>query len=331
MHVSENPTIYVIHENDAWLVPLREAFKELGQDFVEWHFGNGDTFDFSEEPPKGIFYNRMSASSHTRDHRFAAEHTHAVLEWLDLHERRVVNNSRALALEISKVRQYAALQKHGIKVPRTAIGSYDFNHHTKNKQNLLEIARKTFGDSKFITKHNRSGKGLGVHLFQNISGLGAYLESDSILKSDEERPVDGVLLLQEYIQAPQPEIFRAEFVGGEFQYIVRIDTSKGFELCPADQCNLECPIKSRPGFEIKKDEEIEEDEWSLIGNIGRFLKNNGIEIAGVEYIRDRDSNKLLVYDVNTNTNYNPMAERNAGKRNMLKIAEFLTEELHKLN
>jgi glutathione synthase/RimK-type ligase-like ATP-grasp enzyme len=268
----------------------------------------------------------MSASSHTRDHRYAAEHTHAVLEWLDLHERRVVNNSRALALEISKIRQYAALQKVGIKVPHTAIGSYNPVHHEKSKKTLVELAKKTFGDSQFITKHNRSGKGLGVHLFVDPTDLEKYIDSDEVQHSDTERPVDGVFLLQEYITAPEPEITRAEFVGGEFQYVVRIDTSSGFELCPADQCQ----VRKKPGFVIAPEQDIQEDEWKLIHSIGKFLEGNGIEISGVEYIRDRETNDLLVYDVNTNTNYNPVAERNAGKRNMLKIATFLTEELEKL-
>ena len=44
----------------------------------------------------------MSASSHTRGHRYAAELTAAVLAWLKRHDRRVVDGSRALDLEISK-------------------------------------------------------------------------------------------------------------------------------------------------------------------------------------------------------------------------------------
>ena len=61
----------------------------------------------------------MSASAHTRDHRFGPELTHAVLNWLEGHGRRVVNTHRALYLEVSKVAQYAALNKAGIKTPRT--------------------------------------------------------------------------------------------------------------------------------------------------------------------------------------------------------------------
>lgn len=66
----------------------------------------------------------MSASSHTRDHRYAAEYTGAVLAWLERHGRRVVKSGRALQLEISKVAQYQALAAQGIRTPRTvaAIG-----------------------------------------------------------------------------------------------------------------------------------------------------------------------------------------------------------------
>lgn len=60
------PTIYIIHENDKWVEPLREAFNSLGIHFVEWHLGKGGAFDFSSIPPEGVFYSRMSASSHTR-------------------------------------------------------------------------------------------------------------------------------------------------------------------------------------------------------------------------------------------------------------------------
>ena len=100
--------IHVLHENPLWLPPLAEAFNRRGLSWTEW-FMDGGIFDLSVPPPEGIFYNRMSASSHTRDHRYSAELTAGVLAWLAAHGRRVVNGSGALDLEISKARQYAAL------------------------------------------------------------------------------------------------------------------------------------------------------------------------------------------------------------------------------
>src|SRR5215467_6542796 len=115
---TSTPKIYVIHENDAWVEPLRHAFATLDLAYEEWFLAEG-LLDLAEPPPEGVFYNRMSASSHTRGHRYAAELTGGVLAWLELHGRRVVNDSRALRLEISKVAQYAALEAHGIRTPRT--------------------------------------------------------------------------------------------------------------------------------------------------------------------------------------------------------------------
>ena len=78
------------------------------------------SLDLSSIPPLGIFYNRMSASSHTRGHRYAPEYTATVLNWLEFHNRRVINNSKALNIELSKSLQYKELQKEKIKVPKTA-------------------------------------------------------------------------------------------------------------------------------------------------------------------------------------------------------------------
>jgi len=70
--------IYVIHENDAWVEPLRAAFAALGEPYDEWFLSDG-LVDLTQPPPEGVFYNRMSASSHTRGHRYAPELTAAVL------------------------------------------------------------------------------------------------------------------------------------------------------------------------------------------------------------------------------------------------------------
>src|SRR4029453_13131439 len=153
-------SIYVIHENDAWVEPLRAAFGEIGAPFEEWFLSEGQ-LDLSQSPPQGVFYNRMSASSHTRDHRYAAELTGGVLAWLESHGRRVVNNGRALQLEISKIAQYTALADFAIRTPRTiaAVG----------RDNIVAAAQRMRG--AFITKHNRAGKGLGVKLFHDVEAL----------------------------------------------------------------------------------------------------------------------------------------------------------------
>jgi len=101
--------IYIIHENDEWVEPLRKELQEINAPFEEWHLGKRNV-DHLDKPPQGVFYNRMSASSHTRGHRYAPEYTAVVLNWLEKNKRRVINNSRALSLEVSISLQYKVFE-----------------------------------------------------------------------------------------------------------------------------------------------------------------------------------------------------------------------------
>jgi len=311
--------IHVIHENAAWLEPLATALDAEKLPWRDWFLDRG-AFDLSQPPPDGVFYNRMSASSHTRDHRYAAELTAAVLAWLAGHGRRIVNGPRALDLEISKARQYAALEACGIRTPRTVL--------VAGADLLVAAADRHFPGAPVILKPNRGGKGLGVRLFHTPHALAAYVAAP-----DYQAPIDGLHLLQQYIRSPEALITRAEFVGGKFLYAVEVDTSDGFELCPADVCQVGdafCPAgpgditASRAKFTI-----IDGIDPAQRARYEAFLAANGIEVAGIEFIRDADS-AVYTYDVNTNTNYNAEAERVAGRSAMVALAKFLGGELAKV-
>lgn len=300
--------IYVIHENHEWTDPLRVELSARELPHEDWFLDEGK-LDLSQPPPEGVFYNRMSASSHTRNHRYAPEYTAAVLAWLEGHGRRVINSSRALQLEVSKVAQYATLEEHGVRTPRTitVVGTRD----------LLAAADSFAGP--FITKHNRAGKGLGVRLFQNTEELATYARS-----TEFEEPIDGITLIQQYIKSPKPFITRCEFVGGDFLYAVRVDTSDGFLLCPADECQDEgafCPTEPRSKFEI-----VQGFNDAIIESYQRVLQANSVHIAGIEFIVD-DKGRKYTYDINTNTNYNSTAEAASGRSGMAAIAEYLGAQL----
>ena len=307
--------IHVIHENAAWLEPLADALDRQGLPWRDWFLDRG-VFDLSRPPPEGVFYNRMSASSHTRDHRYAAELTAAVLAWLERHGRRVVNGSRALDLEISKARQYAALEAVGIRTPDTVL--------VAGKELLLAAAQQHFAAGAFVLKPNRGGKGLGVRLFHTVDALGSYIDG-----LDYEPPVDGVHLLQEYVWAPAPVITRAEFVGGRFIYAVEVDTSDGFELCPADACavgDTACPSTEGP---LAKFTSVHDIDAALKRGYEAFLSANDIAVAGIEFVTD-SSGAVYTYDVNTNTNYNREAEIRAGRSAMTALARYLGDELSRV-
>jgi glutathione synthase/RimK-type ligase-like ATP-grasp enzyme len=176
-------------------------------------------------PPAGLFWSRLSASAHTRTDPHVKEYGRAVLDWLAAAGRRVINGRGVYELEVSKIRQHRELAGRSFDVPRTAAAF--------GPQALVEAAGGF--TPPFITKHNQGGKGLGVRRFDSHAELEAA--ADEFAPGGANAPIDGITLIQEYVQPAQPFITRAEFIGGRFHYAVRVDVSGGsFELCPADAC-----------------------------------------------------------------------------------------------
>src|SRR6266705_6281925 len=266
--------VYVIHENPDWYAPLGVAFDDAGVPHEQWLAGDG-VLDLGSVPPDGVFWSRMSASAHTRGHPHAKDLTRGMLCWLEAHGRRVVNGRRVLELEMSKVDQLAALRAAGFDVPRTVA--------VAGLAELPAAARKL--PVPFISKHNQGGKGLGVRLFESHDEFDAYLAAPGY-----QAPADGVTLLQEYLRAAEPFITRVELVGGEFIYAITADTARGgFELRPADACAIDqAPgaglFALRAGF-----------AHPVTGRYREFARDQGIEIAGFEFIEteeDRKSTRL---------------------------------------
>ncbi|MGO2111604.1 MAG: ATP-grasp domain-containing protein [Pseudoclavibacter sp.] len=338
--------VYVLHDNPEWIPPIAEAFEAEGVPLIEWPLSGG-TIDLAAEPPAGVFWSRLSASSHTRGNALAKEQARATLRWIEGHGRRVVGGTRVLELEVSKVAQHAALTRAGFDVPRTIAV---FVGPTGDAADPREQARTL--EAPFITKHNQGGKGLGVQRFETHDEFDAAWEAGTI-----EQPVDGILLLQEYLASADPFITRAEFVGGEFLYAVRVDTSGGsFELCPAEACAIPQPglapaacaipgttgdgttggtvgdtsaeitapdalidLAAPPMFQRRDDVDA---AHPLIAKLSAFLREEGIEIAGVEFIETADG-RLVPYDINTNTNYNPDVEHDGAASGARTVARFM--------
>lgn len=302
------PKIYILYENEEWLVPLAQALEALGLPYEGMKVIEGGVA-LDQVPPEGVFFNRLSASAHTRGHTGSVSLGGAILRWLEHHGRRVINGRDVLDLEVRKFDQYALLEAAGIKVPKTIA--------TTGKTALVEAAEKigAAGDGSFIVKPNRGGKGLGVRLFDDVDALKLALVNGE----DDFASTDGIQLVQEYIKGKEARILRNEFIGGQYYYSVEVNTEDGFELCPADAC---CIIDAKPQGE--KFRILDGFRHPLADKYAQFLKVNGIEVAAFETIEAQDGT-LYTYDINTNTNYNSAAQdaSNGDFDAYGKLAEFL--------
>ena len=301
------PTVHILYENAAWLPPLTEALKAEGFPIRLWPV-DGGLIDPSEEPPEGLWINRISPSSHTRGHHHSVGLTREWLSWLRVHRRRVINGLEAFELEMSKLRQDMALRRHGILTPKTVLAV--------GRDQILDAAARFEGP--FITKHNQGGKGLGIRQFTDVASLRAYLDSDAF----DEGP-DGKLILQEFIEAAEPVITRVEVVGGEMIFAMNSSTEEGFELCPSDACQATpasvCPGEA-PSSKFSPATLSADDP--LVQKYLRFCALEGVEVAGIEFITDRHGRRST-YDVNGTTNYSSGVERAVGVDGMRELAKYI--------
>jgi phosphoglycolate phosphatase-like HAD superfamily hydrolase len=294
-------TVHVLHENPEWMPPFAAAFAAEGVDWDET-LVTGGSLDLTAEPPPGLWWSRMSASAHTRGHTAAAEHARALLDLLEAYGRRVVNGRAVLDLELSKVRQLALLRAAGVAVPRTIAVVGD-------RPDDLLAAAAAIGPP-VVVKPNRGGKGLGVTRFDSVDELAAAL-------SALDQPVDGVLLVQEYVEPSRPRITRAEIVSGELVYAITADTERGgFQLCPADACAVDGTPASL--FALR----TQPLPAGLADAYESFARWHGLEVAGFEFIETADG-RAVTYDLNTNTNYNPDVEAVAPRSAARAVARYL--------
>jgi hypothetical protein len=290
--------LHILYENSDWLPPLTEALARRSLPYA-LHLVDSGHFDIQAEPPRGVYVNRMSPSAHTRGHGDGVVFVREYLSYLERWGRRVVNGSAAFALEVSKARQHAALERAGVLTPHTVA--------VAGTRGLGAAARTL--PLPFITKHNQGGKGLGVQLFRDLESFDTYAQ-----RAHLDPPFDGITLLQAYVEPPEPYITRVEIVDGRFLYALRASTVGGFELCPADACQVGdafCPAGEMGKFGVAPLTASD----PLVQAYLAFCRTHAIDAAGIEYVEGRDGRRYT-YDVNMNTNYNTEVEAAAGVHGM---------------
>jgi len=270
---------------------------------------NEGLVDSVEPPPEGIWINRISPSSHTRGNSGTVELGREVLFWLEAHGRRVINGLGAFELEVSKLRQDVVLNRYGIRTPRTVLAL--------GRDAILKAA-ETF-DGPFITKHNQGGKGLGIRLFNGVEELERWIDDPAF-----DAGPGGKIILQQYIQSPDPFITRVELVGGRLLFAMRSNTDEGFQLCPSDACQIPanpdvCPAD---GGASKFSASPLDASDPLVQQYVAMCRGEGIEVAGIEFVEDADGHRYT-YDINGTTNYSGVLGEKIGIDGMREFARYL--------
>src|SRR6185369_9506409 len=112
------PDLVVLYEHPEWQKPLFSALERRAFHFASFDLKAG-AFDPDSVPQAPLYFNQASPSAYVRGNTRAVPFALSLMRSLELGGARVLNGSRAFALELSKSTQAALMQRLGILHPRT--------------------------------------------------------------------------------------------------------------------------------------------------------------------------------------------------------------------
>src|SRR6266851_2360975 len=112
------PDLVVLFEHPEWQKPLFSALQRRNVRFASFDLKQA-AFDPDSVPQATLYFNQASPSAYVRGNTRAVPLALALMRSLELGGARVLNGSRAFALELSKSAQAALMRQLDIPHPRT--------------------------------------------------------------------------------------------------------------------------------------------------------------------------------------------------------------------
>jgi glutathione synthase/RimK-type ligase-like ATP-grasp enzyme len=307
------PDLVILYEHPEWQKPLFAALDRRGVSYAPFDLKQA-AFDPSAAPQAGLYFNQASPSAYVRGNTRAVPLALAFMRSLELAGARVLNGSRAFALELSKSAQAALMQRLGIDHPRTLT----FNDP--------EAALAQWGDRwPALLKPEQGGSGARMYLLNSPAELLRLLHDQPNLWVP-----DNLLLLQEHFATdPDRGIVRLEFLGGELLYAMRVVSHGAFNLCPSEACNPEgggashCDVPAARPVEFYPYPEV---PAAAVEAGKRLVAEGGLDVAGIEYLEAAGGRRVF-YDVNANSNLRRPIGEAFGFDPFQRVVDYLQREL----
>jgi biotin carboxylase len=308
--------IGIVDEHPEW---SRRLLDELDRRGLPWEKVDHSIHAFDPRDRRArhsVVVNRTSPSSHTRGHKGVLFYAEALLAHYESLGIPVVNPVAAYRFEKSKALQLGLFERVGARYPRSLVVN-----HPIQALAALDTLRLPV-----VVKPNVGGSGAG------IVRVDSKAELESRLDRLDLGP-DGTALVQEYIEPVEGAIVRVEVLGGEYLYAIRIvrDTGAGFNLCPADICQVPGgavappadlgagPVSAPAGLTVTRVDAPPE----AIETVIRLARAASIDVGGVEYLVSKADGRIYYYDVNATSNFVANAEAVVGFDPTARFADFI--------
>lgn len=316
-----NSPIGVLDEHPDWLDPLYSIFDERG---VPYEKIDISTFSYNPKLKECLpFYiNRLSPSALNRGHESAFAFTLDYITHLESMGARVVNGSHTVLIETSKAKQASILSTLNIPQPRTIV-----------LNNITQI-EKYISDFQFpiLLKPNCGGSGSGIQKFENSDDLKSSTDAGKI-----DIPVNGLFIIQEFIQPRDGHIVRLETINGKLAYAMKVFTNGSFNLCPSDGCDMDrsTPVTDELGYcPSTTDSDVRFELYKnppsdVVSAVERIVAHAGMECGGIEYTVGKDG-QWYIYDINPLSILRASFKEEYGVDGWGMLADFFIDEYQKV-
>jgi len=314
-----NLDLVVIHEHPEWQKPLFAALERRGLRYGVVDLKRA-AFRVGERPAARLYFNQASPSAYVRGNTRAVPLGLAFMRTLEDQGVRVLNGSRAFALELSKTAQASLLGRLGIRTPRTLV----FNDLAAVRD--LAASQPDFPWPALL-KPEQGGSGARMFLLETPAELERLLE----MQPDLWLP-DNLLLLQELVPYDRNHgIVRLELLGGELLYAMRVVSHGRFNLCPSETCNpadggdaaCEIPLaQPAPPVEFHPYPDVAPE---VVEQSRLIARAGGLDVAGIECILTPEG--PVFYDVNANSNLRLPIGQAFGFDPFERVVDYLEREL----
>jgi glutathione synthase/RimK-type ligase-like ATP-grasp enzyme len=310
-----NYELVVLFEHPEWQKPLFAALDRRGLRFGKIDLKAG-AFDPGAVPDAPLYFNQASPSAYVRGNTRAVPFCLSLIRSLEMGGARVLNGSRAFALELSKSAQAALMARLGIAHPRTLA----FNE--------VNAALRGWGDRwPALLKPEQGGSGARMYLLSSGDELARLLRDRPELWAP-----DHLLLLQEHFSVdPAAGIVRMEFLGGDLLYAMRVVSHGAFNLCPSEACNPEggaaqCAVGESPPAKPVEFYPYPEVPAAAVDAGKGLMAAGGLDIGGIEYLEAADG-RLIFYDINANSNLRLPIGQAFGFDPFERVVDFLVAQM----
>lgn len=309
--------IGLLDEHPHWSDRLIAELRRRDLAFEKIDVSDHAFFPAVRERRFSVLVNRVSPSAHTRGHASSLFYAHQVLTYFEDIGTPIINPAASYRYEASKAAQALLMDRLGLPYPRCAV---------LNQPGRVLDLLPTFR-FPVILKPNVGGSGAGIIRFDRPEDLEEAVKQNALSLGP-----DGTALLQEYLESEDGSIVRVEVLGGEFLYAIRITTDPlaGFNLCPADLCQVEaaapaaagaCPAEISPA--LARRVERFAPPASVISDVLRLTREAQIDVGGVEYLRYKGDGRMYYYDMNALSNFVADAPALLGFDPTCRFADFI--------